>query len=319
MNKKLIGNVRKACLLGGLMSLLTVTGGFSQCLDASAAEPLDSMKVELTEETPATSEDTPPTVGGNFYDNTDELLNSLNAMNESEQISLTQVDDIQMFVADLDKDGNPDITYGIIEFGDMKAVSIAVLESYSITGAKSIQLTEASIQKAEAAGTVYVKQIDFVFPSGEHTHKWSTLWKSDADGHWHTCLNALCKTPDHQKDGFAAHTYGAWTGSGNDKSRSCTVCGYEQKWSAASDAEKSTGSTDSSDKTDSSQTESSSADSSGSDTGSSTDPKSGSDSSSSSNNKVLTDKKTRQSLPSAVPDQKLWQSIPAQLPQKPLP
>lgn len=61
---------------------------------------------------------------------------------------------------------------------------------------------------------------------GEHTHRYGSEWKNDADNHWHECSCG-------DKKDTAAHTAGEWiidtpataTTSGT-KHKKCTICGY---------------------------------------------------------------------------------------------
>ena len=50
----------------------------------------------------------------------------------------------------------------------------------------------------------------------EHTHTYSTEWKSDADTHWHECSCG-------EKADIAAHSYD------NDQDSTCNICGYERQ------------------------------------------------------------------------------------------
>ncbi len=56
-----------------------------------------------------------------------------------------------------------------------------------------------------------------------HEHSYGTEWKSDGAYHWHECECG-------EKSDEAAHTYGSWTLSKDEKtvSRTCSVCKYTQ-------------------------------------------------------------------------------------------
>ena len=62
-------------------------------------------------------------------------------------------------------------------------------------------------------------------------HSFSSEWTSDSSSHWHACTNSGCTTVN----GKAAHSFGEYS-SNNDatknsdgtKTRSCTVCAYEE-------------------------------------------------------------------------------------------
>ena len=62
--------------------------------------------------------------------------------------------------------------------------------------------------------------------SGEHTHSYSSDWKSDSINHWHECSCG-------DKSGEAAHTAGDWitdtaatSTTAGTKHKECTECGY---------------------------------------------------------------------------------------------
>lgn len=66
-------------------------------------------------------------------------------------------------------------------------------------------------------------------------HEWSDEWSSDADSHWHECVNENCpETDNSRKDGYSAHEF-KWvtdkeateTESGW-KHEECSVCGYQK-------------------------------------------------------------------------------------------
>lgn len=66
-------------------------------------------------------------------------------------------------------------------------------------------------------------------------HEWSDEWSSDADSHWHECVNENCpETDNSRKDGYGAHEF-KWvtdkeateTESGW-KHEECSVCGYQK-------------------------------------------------------------------------------------------
>lgn len=70
----------------------------------------------------------------------------------------------------------------------------------------------------------------------KHEHDWATGWTSDENAHWHECQVAECYvTVNAEKDGYAAHDYGAWvvdtaataTVAGSQH-RDCVVCGDRQ-------------------------------------------------------------------------------------------
>ena len=61
---------------------------------------------------------------------------------------------------------------------------------------------------------------------GEHTHRYGSEWKNDADNHWHECSCG-------DKKDTAAHTAGEWiidtpatATTDGSKHKECTVCGY---------------------------------------------------------------------------------------------
>lgn len=72
-----------------------------------------------------------------------------------------------------------------------------------------------------------------VVPS-EHTHSWSTVWTSDASGHWHNCIVSDCPiTTNSKKDGYGAHTSdggkvttAATAYQDGVRTFACAVCGY---------------------------------------------------------------------------------------------
>ena len=74
-------------------------------------------------------------------------------------------------------------------------------------------------------------------PAPGHTHRWSTTWEGDQNGHWYVCLAAGCPiTIDSQKAGYAAHTLGPWVVDrvatmfqAGSRYRACTVCGREME------------------------------------------------------------------------------------------
>lgn len=70
----------------------------------------------------------------------------------------------------------------------------------------------------------------------KHEHDWAAGWTSDKNAHWHECRAADCYvTVNAEKDGYAAHDYGAWvvdtaataTVAGS-RHRDCAACGYKQ-------------------------------------------------------------------------------------------
>jgi len=193
-----------------------------------------TIQVDLTEETPTSSGEV--TVGGNVFDGAEELLNSLSAMNASGQITVSLADpdspEVEMYIADLDKDGSYDIAYTTMEMMGIKAVTIVVLPTRSITDSYDLTLNDASLAKVTGS---YAKTLRFIFPP-KHVHKWGTQWQSSKDGHFHACSGVLCPSiEDKQKDGYAPHIFGAWKVTKNatktdkgSKERSCSVCGYKE-------------------------------------------------------------------------------------------
>ena len=65
-----------------------------------------------------------------------------------------------------------------------------------------------------------------------HAHNWdSANWTTDGTAHWHECLTAGCPVQDHTgKDGYGVHSFSQWTEDPDAglKSRTCTVCGYQE-------------------------------------------------------------------------------------------
>ena len=68
------------------------------------------------------------------------------------------------------------------------------------------------------AGSTVVKDITLYAKWTEHTHKFSYLWESDKDGHWHP---ATCGHSD-LKENFQKHSYGT---TGEDR-YTCSICKY---------------------------------------------------------------------------------------------
>ena len=73
-------------------------------------------------------------------------------------------------------------------------------------------------------------------PPAKHEHDWDAGWTSDENAHWHECRADDCYvTANAEKDGYAAHDYGAWvvdtaataTVAGS-RHRDCVVCGDRQ-------------------------------------------------------------------------------------------
>lgn len=73
-------------------------------------------------------------------------------------------------------------------------------------------------------------------PVSDHTHLWSPAWSNDSSYHWHECSAEACSiTSNRDKDGYGAHSYGAWVVDqsatayqSGSRHRTCTVCGYSQ-------------------------------------------------------------------------------------------
>lgn len=77
-------------------------------------------------------------------------------------------------------------------------------------------------------------------PIPDHIHTWNAAWSSNQTHHWHDCTASGCTVTDNsRKDGYAAHTAGAWVvdrpaSSSQDgiRHRSCSICGYVMEQAA---------------------------------------------------------------------------------------
>lgn len=121
-------------------------------------------------------------------------------------------------------------------FSDQTARTVAVtpemVGGFDSSAAGSLTLTITY----EGAQTTYTVRVSAPSqPPAGHTHAWSAAWAGDKGHHWHECEAQDCPAAqDSEKDGYAAHTPGAWiveqaataTQSGVRR-RECTVCGYE--------------------------------------------------------------------------------------------
>lgn len=118
-------------------------------------------------------------------------------------------------------------------YSDQSRQTVAVTQSMvggfdsSAAGSRTLTISY------KGARTTYTVEISD--PEPGHTHQWGDGWSHDAGYHWHECGAQGCPVKENkEKDGYAAHTPGAWiTDQGatasrpGSRHRECTVCGYE--------------------------------------------------------------------------------------------
>lgn len=95
-----------------------------------------------------------------------------------------------------------------------KDLPVPVKEGYDFAG----WYTDEALTERVWAGSTVVKDITLYAKWTEHTHKFSYLWESDKDGHWHP---ATCGHSD-LKEKFQKHSYGT-TGEAR---YTCSICKY---------------------------------------------------------------------------------------------
>ena len=95
-----------------------------------------------------------------------------------------------------------------------KDLPIPTKEGYDFAG----WYTDEALTERVWTGSTVVKDMTLYAKWTEHTHKFSYLWESDKDGHWHP---ATCGHSD-LKENFQEHSYGT---TGEDR-YTCSICKY---------------------------------------------------------------------------------------------
>ena len=93
-----------------------------------------------------------------------------------------------------------------------------------------------------AVGTGGALTVTVTFDALEHSHKWSSAWRSDGTGHWHACLNDDCDITDvTQIPSYMAHADPAqlWRvdAETGEHYLVCYTCGHAFAKAAHSDSE----------------------------------------------------------------------------------
>ena len=96
----------------------------------------------------------------------------------------------------------------------------------------TVEATEETDGKKERTCTVCSYKEEQTVAKLDHTHKFSSVWSSDATNHWHA---ATCEHTEEVSE-KTAHTFGEWNvtklstfDTDGEKERTCTVCSYNEK------------------------------------------------------------------------------------------
>ena len=156
-------------------------------------------------------------------------------------ISITEVPVVAAYQVTVNNSHAPTTGAGRYEAGQQVTVHAGTQAGYDFASWSETGVTLTEAQKKNPDLTFQMPANDVVLlaiwsPNGSpgHIHDWSKTWSSNASHHWHNCAAPDCTlTENAQKDGYAAHTPGAWvvdkaataTQSGS-RHKACTVCGY---------------------------------------------------------------------------------------------